>query len=162
MYTVATLLVVIMMPSGFALEGTSGVELPTQSAKATPPDGATQQRTEKDVKTLFIKDFSLTGRDTRRALSEKLLAEANGTKDHNTRYTLFLMARDVAADSLQFKTAFAAIDKLDEEYELAKPPLTGANFSINLYALGSIAIQVSLGSANAGRNGVRLGSLSGT
>ncbi|HZE95781.1 MAG TPA: hypothetical protein VE981_02025 [Planctomycetota bacterium] len=117
-----------------------GVGAATPQDKAPVPDATSQQKAEKEVRGVYTKEFAQKDREGKKSLGQKLLAEAAGTKEPASRYTLLSMSRDLATDSLDFGTAFAAIDRLYEGFELVKAPLTGATFSTNLYALKAVLL----------------------
>lgn len=105
-----------------------------QQSKLPVPDSAAQQRSEKEIRGVYAKELAPKDRDSRRLIAQRLLNEGLQTKDPTSQFVLFSLARDLAADCLDFPTAFAAIDKLEAGFEMLKPPLTGATFSINLDA----------------------------
>ncbi|HVE39025.1 MAG TPA: hypothetical protein VNM14_04000 [Planctomycetota bacterium] len=106
-----------------------------QQGRLPVPDAASQQRAEKEIRSVYAKEFAPKDRESRRLLAQKLLSEGTDTKDPNSRFMLFSLSRDLGADALDFSTAFAAIDKLEAGYDMVKPPLTGATFTTNLDAL---------------------------
>jgi hypothetical protein len=102
--------------------------------------GAVQEKKqpvpEADVRTVFKEDFAKKDRDSRRALGQKLLAQAaDAANTPPQRYTALILARDLSAEALDFKTGLAAIDSLERDFDVRPTPLTGATFSINLNLL---------------------------
>jgi hypothetical protein len=107
-----------------------------QEQKLQVPDAANQKKAEGDIRGVFKDEFSKKDRESRRALGQKLLAQAgDAANTPATRYTVLIMARDVSAEALDFKTGFAAIDALEQSFDVRPAPLTGAVFSINLNLL---------------------------
>ncbi len=113
-----------------------------QGSKAPIPSPADQKKADTEIRIVFKEEFAKKDRESRRALAQKLLAQA--TDESNTpaaRYVLLILAREMAGEALAFAVGFAAIDQLDKQYELGRPPITGATYSANLNAQKAAFLQ---------------------
>lgn len=120
----------IVIPIGWAL---AFLFCPAVQDKPAPiPAAGEVRKAQAEIKALFKADFAASGREPQRALARRFLQEAeNAGNSPASRYALLEYARDFAVSSLDLPTAFAAIDRLDGLFELTKPPLTGAVFTLN-------------------------------
>jgi hypothetical protein len=115
--------------------------LQAQDSKLPVPTAAEQKVVDADLRALFKEDFAKKDRDGKRVLGQKLLGQALDVKNTPaSRYVLLAFARDLSAEALEFSTAFEAVDQLDKVYDLGKPPLTGATFSVNLNGQKAAAV----------------------
>jgi len=106
-----------------------------QDQKLAVPSAADQKKAEAEIRAVFKDDFAKKDRDSRRTLGQKLLAQAADTKNTPaSRYAVLYLARDLASEALEIDTIFSAIEQLEKLYDLGKPPLVGASFTIDLNA----------------------------
>ncbi len=90
-----------------------------QEKKLPVPTGAEVKEAERIVRDLFRKDYAKRDQDGRRALASKLLAKSMEMSDDPVaRFVLLAEARDVASAAVDLNTAFAAIDRMAEFYEI--------------------------------------------
>src|SRR5262245_56167938 len=107
----------------------------SQEPRLPLPSAADQKKAETEIRTVFKEEFAKKDRDSRRALAQKLLGEAADAKNTPaSRYAVLILARDLASEALDIETIFASIERLEKLYELAKPALAGAAFTIVLNA----------------------------
>jgi hypothetical protein len=109
-----------------------------QDGKLALPSDAELKQAEEAVRGVYSSEYKDKSRPARKALAQKLLAQAPGTKNPAERFLLYREARDLGAEALDFQTAFAAADKLGSTYT-GTSPLTGASFNVvgnKLEALG--------------------------
>lgn len=112
-----------------------------QDQKLPVPGSVDLKKAEADIREIFKEDFTKKDRDGKRSLSQKLLLQAADTKNTSTaRYAALCMSRDLAMESLDLETAFSAIEQLEKFYDVGKPPLTGATFTVNSNALKVYAL----------------------
>lgn len=87
--------------------------------KASIPDDAAQKAAMAVVADVYKPDYEKAKTPPQKIeLAKKLLGVGVATKDDPVnRFVLFRVARDIAAQQGDLKTAFSAIDRLDAEYE---------------------------------------------
>lgn len=108
----------------------------TQEKKLPVPEAADQKKAEAEVRGAFKDDFAKKDREGRRALGQKLLAQASDAANTLAqRYAALILTRDVSAEAFDFKTGLAAIDSLERDFDVRPAPLAGATFTINLNLL---------------------------
>jgi hypothetical protein len=106
-----------------------------QEQRLAVPSAADQKKAEAEIRSVFKDDFAKKDRDSRRSLAQKLLGQAADTKNTPaSRYAVLFLARDLAAEALDIDTIFASIEQLEKLYEVGKPPLSGASFTVDLNA----------------------------
>jgi hypothetical protein len=106
-----------------------------QEQRLALPSAADQKKAEAEIRSVFKDDFAKKDRDSRRSLAQKLLAQAADTKNTPaSRYAVLLLARDLASEAVDIDTIFTSIEQLEKLYDLGKPPLAGASFTVDLYA----------------------------
>lgn len=104
-----------------------------QVAKHPVPDATEQQKAEKDIRDAFKEEFSRRDREARRALAQKLLAQAEDSGNTPaTRYAALVLARDASGEALDFPTGFRAIDAMERMYDVRPSAITGATFTVKL------------------------------
>lgn len=104
-----------------------------QATKLPVPSQADQKRSEADVKALLKEDFAAAQKDRagKQALAQRLLAQAADEKNSPTsRYVILRIARDLAIEALDLATAFDAIERMSQYFELGLAVLTGATFTL--------------------------------
>lgn len=110
-----------------ALIGALLLAAAAQDTRAPVPAAADQKRAEAEIRELFREDYAARRPDLRRAFAERLLAQAEGTKeDPVARFVLFREARDVAAGALDIATAYLAIRKMAGLYDVKAADLKTA------------------------------------
>lgn len=115
--------------------------LSRQDQKLPVPSATEHKAVDAEIRRLFNEDFAKKDRDGKRALAQRLLAQALDVKNTPaSRYVLLAYARDLSAEALEFSMTFEAVDQLDKIYDLGKPPLAGATFSANLNAQKAAAV----------------------
>jgi hypothetical protein len=123
------------------LEGPFLWGTPPQDRKLPVPLPAEQSRLQTEVKGLYKEDFSRKDRESKRALVQKLLAQASDAANSPaSRYVLLSLGRDLSVEALDLTSAFALIDELERSFELLAPPLAGASFSVTANALKAQAL----------------------
>lgn len=109
--------------------------LPAQESKLPVPSIPEQKRAEADVRSVYKEDFAKKDRETKRALTQKLLDQAMDRANTATaRYVLLMLARDVAAEGMDLTAGFSAVERMDKLYEMGRPPISGATYTSNLNA----------------------------
>ncbi len=101
----------------------------SQDGKTALPSDAELKKAEDAVKGVYSSEYKDKTRPARKALAQKLLVQAPGTKNPAERFILYREARDLGAEALDFDTAFAAADKLGSTY-MGTSPLSGATFNV--------------------------------
>lgn len=116
----------------------AGLMLPVsiaQDQKLSIPSNPDQKTAETRIKDTFKDGFGKPSREGKRALAQKLLAQANDPMNSATeRYVCLCLARDVAATSVELGIGFSAIEKLDELYQIERPTGMSSTWTNNANA----------------------------
>lgn len=100
-----------------------------QDDKLPPPAAAEFKKAEAEIRSVFKDEFGKKDLESKRHLAQKLLVEGTDPKNGQVvRYAALVLARDLAGESLDFVTAFEAVDQMAGRYAVDKPPLAGASF----------------------------------
>lgn len=92
-----------------------------QEEKLPVPDPASRKAVLKEIKDLFKQDYARRDTESLRALASKLLTQAVRSRDDAPSCFVFLTeARTLAAKAGDVTTAFEAIEKLSEFFDLSK------------------------------------------
>jgi hypothetical protein len=92
--------------------------------RASEPDAGTVKESLKVLRDLFKEDYTKKLPADQKALAQKLLSKGLSiVDDRNSRYALFLEARDVAAGCGDVDTAVRAVDELAREFTVDGPSL---------------------------------------
>lgn len=88
-----------------------------QDKKQAVPDVNAQKQAEKAIKSIYTDEYKARDSQKRIEFAEKLLNQADDTKEWVDKYVLLREARDIAAEA-DVGVAFAAIDKLADAFDI--------------------------------------------
>lgn len=92
------------------------------------PDAATRQKRQAQIRELFPVDDARTAIQ-KRELARRLLETGVGTtSDTDARFVLFNLARELASESGDMETAFASVEKLNEQFQIEPDAVRLASF----------------------------------
>ncbi len=97
-----------------------------QERRLPVPDEAAQEEAGKLVREVFAQDYAKGTTEGRQALARKLLKLGIETRDDAaSRYVLFRETRDLAAESMDLRTALEAVQALERDFLVDGPKMRG-------------------------------------
>jgi len=92
---------------------------PLQDARLPVPESAALKQAEKLVREVLKEDYARKDPPSRRALGQKLLSQAETSKDDTANcFVLLSDARDIAAETGDLKVAMTACDRLADTFQV--------------------------------------------
>jgi formylglycine-generating enzyme required for sulfatase activity len=82
------------------------------------PDKAVRDAISGEIRDLFRDEYAKRDPESRKAFAASLIDYARKTQVPDQRFTMFVEARDVAAEAGEIGTAFAAVDRIAAEYDV--------------------------------------------
>ena len=92
-----------------------------QSERIPVPSRALRETAKKEIRGIYKKQFAKRDPESRLALAEELLSQAQKSQDTPaTHFVLLAEARDAAAESGDVPISYSAIKQMAERYDLPK------------------------------------------